>query len=75
MIMDLKLNMNSCLSLHLGFLLKKQILQVAKKASTILIQFSTSCLCEFGFSSLNKIKCKKRERFQCTGEEMSLFVS
>ena len=36
--------------------------QLSKKASAILVQFATTCLCEAGFSDLTSIKTKSRNR-------------
>ena len=49
--------------------------ELAKKALTILMQFSTSYLCELGFSTLHNIKSKKRERLCCIEEEMRVCLS
>jgi len=40
-----------------------------------LMQFSTSYLCELGFSTLHNIKSKKPERLCCIEEEMRVFLS
>ncbi|CAI9717626.1 Hypothetical predicted protein [Octopus vulgaris] len=48
---------------------------VAKKALSVLGQFSTSYLCELGFSTLNNIKSKKREKLRCIEEEMMVCLS
>ncbi|XP_042856188.1 protein FAM200A-like [Penaeus japonicus] len=50
--------------------MKAKYPQVAKKALVILIQFSTSYLCELGFSVLANIKTNKRARLQTLEEEM-----
>jgi len=54
---------------------KDEYASLAKKALTILMQFSTSYLCELGFSTLHNIKSKKRERLCCIEEEMRVFLS
>ena len=48
---------------------------LAKKALLILLQFSTSYLCELVFSTLNNIKNKKRQRLRSTEEEMRVCLS
>jgi len=47
---------------------KEEFPSLAKKALTILMQFSTSYLCELGFSTLHNMKSKKRERLCCIEE-------
>ena len=54
---------------------KEEYPSLAKKALTILMQFSTSYLCELGFSTLHNMKSKKRERLCCIEEEMRVCLS
>ena len=54
---------------------EKEHPNIAKRALHILLQFSTSYLCELGFSTLTNIKYKKREKLKCVEEEMRvLFI-
>lgn len=48
---------------------------IGMKAIKILIPFATSWLCEFGFSALTEIKCKKRERLLKIDDEMRACLS
>ncbi|XP_075210393.1 protein FAM200A-like [Lycorma delicatula] len=48
---------------------------IAKKALYILLQFSTSYLCEFGFSALANIKTKKRSRLLNVEDDMRVALS
>ena len=50
--------------------IREEYPSTAKKALSILIQFSTSYLRELGFLSLTNIKCKKRQNIQCVEEEL-----
>jgi len=43
---------------------------IAKNAIKLLLQFSTSYVCELGFSILNNIKYIKRERLQSVEKEL-----
>jgi len=45
------------------------------KALKILLQFSISCLCKLGFSTLTNIKTKKRKRLTNIDEEMRVALS
>lgn len=48
---------------------------IVKRALNILLLFSTSYLCELGFSTLTNIKTKKRERLTNLEEEMRVALS
>ena len=48
---------------------------ISLKAVKILLPFSSSWLCEFGFSSLTEIKSKKRERLLKIDDEMRTCLS
>ncbi|GFS73024.1 SCAN domain-containing protein 3 [Trichonephila clavipes] len=48
---------------------------IAKKALNILLQFSTSYLCEFGFSAVANIKTKKRSRLLNVEDDMRVALS
>ena len=54
---------------------KEEYPSLPKKALTILMQFSTSYLCELAFSILHNIKSKKPERLCCIEEEMRVCLS
>ena len=45
-----------------------------KKALKILLQFSTSYLCEFEFSALTNIKKKKRSRLLNVDDDMRIII-
>lgn len=48
---------------------------ISESAIKILLQFSTSYLCELGFSALVNIKNRNRERLQTVDEEMRVCLS
>lgn len=52
--------------------LKDEFLHVTKRAITILLQFSTSYLCEIGFCCLKNIKNMKRFKLQSVDHEMRI---
>ena len=54
---------------------KEEYPSIANKALTVLLQFSTSYLCEQGFSVLTNIKCKNRSSIKCIDEEMTVCLS
>ncbi|XP_050066484.1 zinc finger BED domain-containing protein 5-like [Aphis gossypii] len=53
----------------------KEYPEISIKALTILLPFSTSYLCEQGFSALANIKNKKREKLNSLEEEMRVCLS
>ncbi|KAL4100732.1 hypothetical protein QTP88_020766 [Uroleucon formosanum] len=53
----------------------KEYPEISIKALTILLPFSTSYLCEQGFSALANIKNKKREKLNLVEEEMRVCLS
>lgn len=55
--------------------IKNEYPQVPKQTLIILMQFSTSYLCELGFFVLTNIKTNKRERLQTIEEEMRVCLS
>ena len=55
--------------------IQREFSALAEKALLVLLQFSTSYLCELGFSTLNNIKNRKRERLCSTEEEMRVCLS
>ena len=48
---------------------------LSKNAIKVLLNFSTSYLCELGFPYINNIRCKKRERLKNKEEELSVCLS
>ena len=55
--------------------IKEEYVSLSKNALTILLQFSTSNLCELGFSSLATTKCKKRGTLLRIDDEMRFCLS
>ena len=55
--------------------IQREFPALAEKTLLVLFQFSTSYLCELGFSTLNNIKNMKRERLRYTEEEMRVCLS
>ena len=62
-------------SLEKFCILIREYQSIAKKALAILMQFSTSYLCELGFSTLTSIKRKKRTNLQSIDEEIRVCLS
>ena len=56
-------------------LVKKEHPAIAPKALRLLLQFSTSYLCEFGFSALTTIKHKKRAQLLSVEDELRVCLS
>ena len=48
---------------------------ISLKAIKIILPFASSWFCEFGFSALTEIKCKKRERLLTIDAEMRVCLS
>ena len=63
------------LSLEALWISIKEHVTISKKAVAISLQFSTSYLCELGFSTLASIKCMMRGTLQCFDEEMRVCLS
>lgn len=55
--------------------MKTEYPELSEKAVKILLPFSTSYLCELGFSALTEIKSKKRERLLMVDQEMRVSLS
>lgn len=56
-------------------LVEKEYPAIAQKALRLLVQFSTSYLCEFGFSALTTIKHKKRAQLRSVEDELRVCLS
>jgi hypothetical protein len=55
--------------------IRKEYPVISAKAVNILLQFSTSCLCEQAFSCLTNIKSKRNKSYAvCRGRTVSVFV-
>ena len=67
---------HSELSLNAFWLLvEKEYPAIAQKALRLLVQFSTSYLCEFGFSALTTIKYKRRAQLLSVEDELRVCLS
>jgi hypothetical protein len=55
--------------------IRKEYPVISAKAVKILLQFSTSCLCEQAFSCLTNIKIKDRNRLLSVVEELRVCLS
>ena len=55
--------------------IQKEFPALAEKVLLVFLQFSTSYLCELGFTTLNNIKNRRRERLRSTEEEMRVCFS
>ena len=55
--------------------IQREFPALAEKALLVLLHVSTSYLCELGFSTLNNIQNRKRERLRSTEEEMRVCLS
>jgi len=60
---------------NFGYYFKLNLKVFLKKPFKLLLQFSTSYLCDLGFSTLNNIKEMKRERLLNIEEEMRVDIS
>jgi hypothetical protein len=60
--------------LKFWILAKGEYPAIAEKAASTLLPFSSTYLCELGFSALTNIKNKKRERLLSVEREMWVFV-
>ena len=56
-------------------LVEKEYPAIAERALRLLLLFSTSYMCEFGFSALSNIKNKNRERLMSVEEELRVCLS
>lgn len=54
---------------------RKEFPSLSLRAIKIILPFPSSWLCEFGFSALTEIKCKKRKRLLTIDEEMRVCLS
>ncbi|CAI9721398.1 Hypothetical predicted protein [Octopus vulgaris] len=56
-------------------LVEKEYPAISQKALRLLVHFSTSYLCEFGFSALTTIKHKKRAQLLSVEDELHVYLS
>lgn len=71
----LKLRFRETSLLQFWILVKQEFSVLAEHALCILLQFSTTYLCEQGFSALANIKNKKRERLSTVDQELRVCLS
>ena len=55
-----------------SIVVENEYLAIAEKGLRLLLQFSTSYMCEFGFSAMTTMKHKKRERLLSVEDEFRM---
>lgn len=71
----LRLKYNELPLIRFWMYAKSEYPVIAEEAINILLHFSTTYLCELGFSALTNIKNKKRERLHSIDQEMRVCLS